>query len=182
MATLRQLIWFWPCRLVNTSECLRTRESSDRFRLARTVARGLCLLTLLSVRFAGGEDRVVEVAAGAEHGLPDESLQKAALRHITDSSLRGHIRFLASDLLEGRAPGSRGDELAQQYVASQFESLGLLAAAPQGGWFQPVPLVGVTTHSPATLTFSQGDNKLELKHRDDYIVSSGKPAGATRRQ
>ena len=32
---------------------------------------------------------------------------------ITEAALRGHIRFLASDLLEGRGPGSRGDELAQ---------------------------------------------------------------------
>src|SRR5881392_2101484 len=65
----------------------------------------------------------------------------SAEQALTESVLRAHIRFLADDLLEGRGPGSRGDELAQRYIAAQFESLGLKPAAPGGGWFQRVPLV-----------------------------------------
>jgi hypothetical protein len=93
---------------------------------------------------------------------------------INESALRAHIRFLASDLLEGRGPGSRGDELAQLYIAAQFEALGLEPAASDGGWFQPVPLVGVTSHVPEQLTFRHGDDSLALKRHDDYVCTSGK--------
>src|SRR5439155_19273045 len=105
---------------------------------------------------------------------PDDSQIAAAELAIHESALRGHIRFLADDVLEGRGPGSRGDELAQRYIAAQFESLGFKPAAPGGGWFQNVPLVGVTAHVPTTLTFSHGNNTLELKRHDDYVFGSGK--------
>ncbi len=39
---------------------------------------------------------------------------------ITASALTGHVRFLASDALEGRGPATKGDTLAQQYIAAQF--------------------------------------------------------------
>jgi Zn-dependent M28 family amino/carboxypeptidase len=99
----------------------------------------------------------------------------AAEAAITESALRGHIRYLADDLLEGRGPGSRGDELARRYIATQFESLGIKPAAPGGGWYQPVPLVGVTAQVPATASFTRGGERLELKRHDDYVFASGKP-------
>ena len=105
---------------------------------------------------------------------PDDSHISAAELAITEQALRGHVRFLASDLLEGRGPGSRGDELAQHYIAAQFESLGLKPAAPGGGWFQPVPLLGVTSHVPATLSFRHAQNSLTLKRHDDYVFAGGK--------
>jgi hypothetical protein len=40
-------------------------------------------------------------------------------------AIRAHMKFLASDLLEGRGTGSRGHDLAAQYVATQFEAYGL---------------------------------------------------------
>ncbi|MCY7399223.1 MAG: M28 family metallopeptidase [Sphingomonas bacterium] len=54
--------------------------------------------------------------------------------------VRGHIEFLADDLLEGRATGTRGHEIAAAYVASQFRSLGLQPAGENGSWYQWVPL------------------------------------------
>src|SRR5215510_11651992 len=71
---------------------------------------------------------------------PDAAHVAAAELAINEQALRGNIRFLASDLLEGRGPGSRGDELAQQYIAAQFESLGLKPILPENGWYQSVPL------------------------------------------
>src|SRR6188768_2560507 len=81
-------------------------------------------------------------AAGQGGARPNEAQVVAAEDAITGPALRGHIRFLADDLLEGRGPGSRGDKLAQLYLATQFQSLGLKPAAPEGGWIQRVPLVG----------------------------------------
>jgi hypothetical protein len=54
--------------------------------------------------------------------------------------VRGHIEFLADDLLEGRGTGTRGHEIAASYVASQFRALGLQPAGENGGWYQWVPL------------------------------------------
>jgi hypothetical protein len=102
---------------------------------------------------------------------PDPAHVAAAESAIHEHALRGHIRFLASDLLEGRGPGSRGDELAQNYIAAQFESLGLEPILPDNGWFQTVPLVGVTARVPDTVTFRQGQQSLALKRHDDFVFS-----------
>jgi hypothetical protein len=56
-------------------------------------------------------------------GLTPE--QTAVIQHITPDSLRGHLSFLASDLLEGRATPSRGLDLAAEYIAAQFRRAGL---------------------------------------------------------
>lgn len=106
---------------------------------------------------------------------PDPAHVAAADSYVTDQALRGHIRFLADDLLEGRGPGSRGDELARAYIAAQFESLGLKPVLPNGAWNQPVPLVGVTAHVPATMQFQNAGQSLELKRHDDYVFAAGKP-------
>lgn len=106
---------------------------------------------------------------------PDPAHAAAADSHITDQALRGHIRFLADDLLEGRGPGSRGDELARAYIAAQFETLGLKPVLPNKAWMQPVPLVGVTAHVPETLPFQNDGKSLELKRHDDYVFAAGKP-------
>lgn len=45
-----------------------------------------------------------------------------------------HIEYLASDELEGRAPGSRGGRLARAHVAGAFEELGLEPAGDGGGF------------------------------------------------
>src|SRR4051812_24357398 len=82
---------------------------------------------------------------------PNATAASPAEHAIYEQALRGHIRFLASDLLEGRGPGSRGDDLAQQYIAAQFESYGLKPAAAEVSWFQRVPLVGVTAQIPAAV-------------------------------
>jgi hypothetical protein len=44
---------------------------------------------------------------------------------ILTHAIAAHMRFLSSDLLEGRETGSRGFEIAAQYVRAQFESIGL---------------------------------------------------------
>ena len=99
--------------------------------------------------------------------------ERAAAQTIRPELLRAHIRFLADDLLEGRGPASRGDRLAQLYIASQLEALGLEPGAPDGTWFQPFDLVGVTSHTPPVLTVTRGGEKVELKQREEFIAVSG---------
>lgn len=53
---------------------------------------------------------------------------------------RSHVEFLASDLVEGRNPGTRGYDIAALYVAEQFRGLGLQPAGENGTWYQTVRL------------------------------------------
>src|SRR5687768_4756851 len=78
-------------------------------------------------------------------------------------AIRAHVKFLASDLLEGRGPGTRGDALATNYLASQFEAMGLQPAGDNGTYFQKVSLLGITTDA--------GKSRLELRR------ASGAPLG-----
>ena len=58
----------------------------------------------------------------------------AFAQQVSPGVLRGHVSFLASDALEGRLTPSRGGDLAAEYIASQFRSIGLEEPAP--GYFQ----------------------------------------------
>lgn len=58
-------------------------------------------------------------------GPAPTSEQLAVMERISADSLRGHLSFLSSDLLEGRATPSRGLDLAAEYIAAQFRRVGL---------------------------------------------------------
>src|SRR6202163_3323333 len=59
--------------------------------------------------------------------------------------IRAHVKFLASDLLEGRGTGQPGGEIPPDYIATQFELYGLKPGAENGTYFQDVPMMGVKT-------------------------------------
>ena len=119
------------------------------------------------------------VGASALGAVKITPAEKAAAKTVTAEGLRAHIRFLASDLLEGRGPATRGDQLAEQYIASEFEALGLKPGGPDGSWFQPFDLVGVNGH-PATMTATKGAEKLELKLSQDFMANAGKQNSESR--
>ena len=96
--------------------------------------------------------------------------EKKAAEEINPERLRAHVRFLSSDLLEGRGPATRGDLLARSYIAAVLEGEGLEPAGPGGSWFQPFDIVGVTSTAPAVTTFTRGAEKLDLKFSDDYVA------------
>jgi len=98
--------------------------------------------------------------------------EKSAADAIVPDVLRAHVRFLSHDLLEGRGPGTRGDALAQAYIASQFEALGLKPAGPDGSYFQRFDLMGITSH-PKGMTFRAPQGTAELKFHEDFIAVSG---------
>ena len=47
-----------------------------------------------------------------------------ALQAVNPDEIESTMNFLASDLLEGRQPGTRGFAIASQYVQTQFKFLG----------------------------------------------------------
>jgi aminopeptidase YwaD len=77
----------------------------------------------------------VPTAAALAQTCPDA----ATLTRGVDGVL-AHVRFLADDRLEGRSVGSAGERCAGDYLASQFEALGLEPAGTQGSWFQTFPI------------------------------------------
>ena len=106
--------------------------------------------------------------------------QKKAAQTIRQETLRADVRFLASDLLEGRGPATAGDKLAQAYIAARFEAMGLLPGAPDGSWFQPVEVVGVRSQAPETIRATKGGDGVDLRFFDDYIAYSGIAAPESR--
>ena len=96
-----------------------------------------------------------------------------AARQIDRQALEGPIRFLSDDLLEGRGPASRGDELTQLYLASTLQLLGFEPGAEDGSYLQPFDIVGIDAKVPGTWDFRKGGQTLTLKSWDQFIAASG---------
>ncbi len=103
-------------------------------------------------------------------GVPAAARQAAA--SIDPEKIRAHVRFLASDLLEGRGPGTRGGQLAAEYIATQFALAGARPAGENGTYFQKVPLMAVHTEvdkTSFTLVPASGA-PIHLKYGEDYLT------------
>ena len=95
-----------------------------------------------------------------------------ALEAITPDGLLAHIKVLASDEFEGRAPGTKGEELSVKYITDQFKQIGLKPGNPDGTYTQEVPLAGIK--SEPRMSFTVGDKTIDLKYPDDFIASSAR--------
>lgn len=111
------------------------------------------------------------VAAAQTPGVP-ATVEQAAHGHITRAALEAPIRFLASDLLEGRGPGTRGDQLARLYLQTQLEGMGYVPAFG-GSWQQPFDVVGIRSLLPASWSFQTRTERVDLASSRDYIATSG---------
>jgi Zn-dependent M28 family amino/carboxypeptidase len=80
---------------------------------------------------------------------------------LSAEALLAHVRVLASDAFEGRAPGTNGERLTLDYVSRAYAAAGLQPGARdangQPSWFQEVPLVAATLTTPPTLTITGRD-------------------------
>jgi Zn-dependent M28 family amino/carboxypeptidase len=131
-------------------------------KLSRTFLFPLLFLLVTPVAFA----------ASADSAAAPPAVQKA-MESFRPDALRAHDKFLSSDLLEGRGPGTRGDDLAMQYIAAQFEAVGLEPAGDNGTFFQRVPLLGIkydTARSNVSFT-KQGAPPMTLKYLDDFVAT-----------
>jgi Zn-dependent M28 family amino/carboxypeptidase len=95
-----------------------------------------------------------------------------ALEAITPDGLLAHIKVLASDEFEGRAPGTKGEELSVKYISDQFKKIGLKPGNPDATYTQEVPLVGIK--SDPRMAFTVGDKTIDLKYPDDFVASSAR--------
>ncbi len=88
---------------------------------------------------------------------------------ITGPRIRAHVKFLASDLLEGRGVGTRGGELAAEYIASQLALAGAKPAGDNGTYFQKVSLVGVEPQATSKLEATSKGRVASFKWLDDFV-------------
>src|SRR5665811_2386727 len=72
---------------------------------------------------------------------------------ITPQGIDAHIRFLSSDLLEGRAPATRGGRIAEEYIATQLQEFGVKPGVGDSSYFQRVP-IDVVKADPSTIKVS----------------------------
>ncbi len=82
---------------------------------------------------------------------------------ITETDLKDNLSILASDALEGRETGTRGEKMAAAFIAAHFETLGLVAPV-NGSHYQPVQLYKMEG-SKVALKSQAG----ELKESEEYL-------------
>ncbi len=86
--------------------------------------------------------------------------------------LKSNLRFLASDLLEGRETATRGEKLASLFIAGELEKYGVKPFGDDGTYFQNFELSVRGTDKESTITIIDsegGENKLKLG--DDFYLS-----------
>jgi Zn-dependent M28 family amino/carboxypeptidase len=96
---------------------------------------------------------------------------------IDGNAVLEHTKVLASDAFEGRAPGTKGEELTVAYLTEQLRKIGLRPGNPDGTWVQKVPLVGTTVQGSPLLVFRKGAAERKLAWRDDYVAWTKRVAG-----
>jgi hypothetical protein len=118
----------------------------------------------------------VGVAASGPPAVPAATLGPASLAAtVSTAAMDAHLKYLADDLLEGRAPATRGGELAMKYIAAQFEALGLEPAGRDGSYYQPVALVGMVPHPSLVWGGSKRGAGRSLTYLDEFVAWAERP-------
>ncbi len=133
-------------------------------------------VTLRPIGLAGIVAGIVTVAACGTtatdtESAPDVRVPTAALEAITIAGLTTSIEVLAHDSLEGRAPGTTGEDRTIRFLTNEFERLGLV---PGNGdsWTQDVPLVAITPNSDMVLEISGDEESETLTYRTDFVATT----------
>ena len=108
----------------------------------------------------------------AAQNSSDHAAMDVAAKAIRPEQIRAHIRFLSDSLLQGRAPGTAGYDVAARYVATELEGMGLHPAV-NGSWYQPVPLEkAVTDAAASSFALTVNGKQQQLTDAKDYILST----------
>jgi Zn-dependent M28 family amino/carboxypeptidase len=134
------------------------------------------LLAGALIAACGGDKANTNTAAGASApaAFTDTTATSpavtAAEQVIDTTSLLQHIKDLAADSMEGRAPGTPGEEKAVAYLTGEFQKMGLKPGNPDGSYIQKVDLIGYKAHP--TASFTARGKTVSLRYPDDYIANS----------
>ncbi len=122
---------------------------------------------------AGWDDRearrLLGLSAPEGEATSGSALDPSNETLIRDQDLRRHVNRLASEEMEGRMTGTRGELLATEYAASVLSRLGLEPAGDDGSYFQSFPFTaGVSLGSANRLEIVSGDTKQPLRVDHDW--------------
>lgn len=88
-------------------------------------------------------------------------------------AIKAHMSFLADDALEGREAGTRGYDIAANYVAAQYALLGVKPAGDKGSYLQRVPLLAFRPAGEGAVTLTGADGApVALKYGEDYLPNA----------
>ena len=108
--------------------------------------------------------------------------QVTSTPEITAAELRHHLTYIASDELEGRKAGSKGADLAADYIQRQFKAYGLAPAGLDGSYLQTFEIVtgiepGQTNRFSASIGGKAVDLAMDRDVRPLGFSSSGTFSG-----
>ena len=89
---------------------------------------------------------------------------------FTADAVMAHVKVLASDEYEGRAPGTKGEDLTVAYISDQFRRAGLKPGHTDGTYVQNVPMVGITADPATSLVLTKGGVTRTLAFKDDVVA------------
>jgi Zn-dependent M28 family amino/carboxypeptidase len=143
----------------------------------RMLALALASVALAACQSGESPPSDAAVANAPAAASTDTAVNNAAFGpEISAEGLAAHIKILASDEFEGRAPGGRGEELTVAYIQSQFERIGL-EPGNQDRWVQSVPMVETTADPATTVSFTYADGSESLGFGEQLVLgtTSGQP-------
>jgi len=108
-------------------------------------------------------------ACSAPSAPPAAAPAGPAEAEITAARIAAHVQMLSHDGFEGRAPATRGGDLATTYLATQLAQIGFAPAGDNGTYFQQVPIVEATVDRTFTLSVPGRT----YKYMDDVVAFSG---------
>ena len=94
---------------------------------------------------------------------------------ITPDHLSRHVRVLASDAFEGRAPATPGEEKTIAYVVDELKKAGVQPGGERGTWTQDVPLVRAQVEGAVSASLRIGSETQTLTNGDDVVLQSLSP-------
>lgn len=104
----------------------------------------------------------------------------AELPAIDPAAALAHIKTLSADELEGRAPGTPGEEKTVKYLIDQLRAAGLSPGNPNGSWLQNVPLLGILPSQLTPLDVRRAGKAHSFVQHDDVVAFSQRGVEAIR--
>ena len=104
-------------------------------------------------------------------GTSNHKTVQEAENSINTEAMAAHVRILASDDFQGRKPFTEGETKTIEYLAQEFEKIGLKAPY-NGSYFQEVPMVEIINEPSQSITLKTTKGNLQLNHIQDYLAES----------
>ena len=130
----------------------------------------ITLLALLALALLAACKREADAPTSPTISAPPVSEESPKPANAAEQRIADDVRTLADDTFEGREAGTRGYDLAADYVAKRYAAIGLQPAGENGTFFQRVPLLKATREGEgASLVVKRNGREIALRFRDQFL-------------